>query len=274
VPTGTLLEACAEHPDALQSITAAEVGFKGANLDVFSNVIRIWDDPVLNVFSLSTASPSDGSSGSVFSGFDFTNYPPNLSQIYRVYRSSLDTAEFQIDDSDFDVLSGAYVPTGQMYGWLMSYAQPPAMQSRFVVDWLRIRKWCGADALATPSGEEPYAIGVVIDIKPGSDPNSINLRSRGVTPVAILSTADFDAMTVDPTSTVTFAGASYVRWVLEDVDHDDDVDMLFHFRTQELNLDDGSSEACLTGETDAGRPISGCDNVNIVPKGPAKGHNK
>ncbi len=43
-------------------------------------------------------------------------------------------------------------------------------------------------------------IQVTIDIKPGSDPNSINLSSAGVVPVAILSTADFDATTVDPDS--------------------------------------------------------------------------
>ena len=41
---------------------------------------------------------------------------------------------------------------------------------------------------------------VEIDIKPGSDPNSINLRSKGVIPVAILTTEDFDATTVDPLS--------------------------------------------------------------------------
>jgi hypothetical protein len=42
-----------------------------------------------------------------------------------------------------------------------------------------------------------------IDIKPGSFPNSINPRSKGVIPVAILTTDTFDATTVDPLS-VTF----------------------------------------------------------------------
>ena len=49
-------------------------------------------------------------------------------------------------------------------------------------------------------------VNVDIDIKPGSDPNSINLGSNGNVPVAILSSADFDATTVDP-YTVTLAGA-------------------------------------------------------------------
>lgn len=37
-------------------------------------------------------------------------------------------------------------------------------------------------------------ISVTVDIKPGSTPNSINLKSRGVVPVAVLTTGDFDAI--------------------------------------------------------------------------------
>ena len=104
-----------------------------------------------------------------------------------------------------------------------------------------------------------------IDIKPGSDPNSINLKSKGVVPVAVLTTDDFDASTIDPV-TVTFAGASPLRWALEDVDNDGDMDMLFHFKTQELNLGNNSTEATLDGNTSSGWPIIGTDTVNIVGK--------
>ena len=48
---------------------------------------------------------------------------------------------------------------------------------------------------------------VLIDVKPGSYPNTINLGSNGVVPVAILSTDTFDAITVDAT-TVTLTSAS------------------------------------------------------------------
>jgi hypothetical protein len=105
-----------------------------------------------------------------------------------------------------------------------------------------------------------------IDIKPGSDPNSINLKSKGVVPVAVLTTDDYDAAFIDP-ETVSFAGADPVRWVMEDVDGDGDVDMLFHFETQELvDLDENSTEATLTGYTYGGEFIWGTDTVNIVPK--------
>jgi hypothetical protein len=43
-----------------------------------------------------------------------------------------------------------------------------------------------------------FAFDVSIDIKPGSAPNSINPRSRGVIPVAILTTDTFDALDIDP----------------------------------------------------------------------------
>jgi hypothetical protein len=105
---------------------------------------------------------------------------------------------------------------------------------------------------------------VEIDIKPGSYPNSINLGSNGVVPVAVLTGGGFDVATVDP-STVVFAGASPLRWALEDVDDDGDLDIVFHFKTQELDLDESSTEATLTGQTDSGDDISGTDDVRIVP---------
>ena len=114
---------------------------------------------------------------------------------------------------------------------------------------------------------------VEIDIKPGSYPNSINLKSNGVVPVAVLTTDDIDAATVDP-ATVAFAGAKPLRWSLCDVDDDGDVDMVFHFKTQGLNLDENSTEAELTGQTNGGGDISGTDDVRIVPPKPKKNKKK
>jgi len=106
---------------------------------------------------------------------------------------------------------------------------------------------------------------ISIDIKPGSEPNSINLGAKGVVPVAVLTTEVFDASTIDP-STVTFAGATPVRWVFEDVDDDGDLDLLFHFKTQELDLTESSTIASLTGQTTDGDSFIGSDTVRIVPK--------
>jgi hypothetical protein len=109
---------------------------------------------------------------------------------------------------------------------------------------------------------------VQVDIKPGSDPNSINLKSKGVIPVAILTTEDFDALTVDEDS-VLFGPAEaekrHKRAHVEDVDDDGDLDLVLHFRTQDTGIAPGDTEACLIGQTYDGVPIMGCDSVRTVP---------
>jgi hypothetical protein len=117
--------------------------------------------------------------------------------------------------------------------------------------------------------------GMVIDIKPGNEQNNINLKSNGVVPVAVLTTDEFDAAKVDP-ATALFAGAAPQHWSLEDVDGDGNNDVIFHFRTQELDLDEDSREATLTAQLksqmttqstariSSGSIVSGTDTVQIV----------
>jgi len=116
---------------------------------------------------------------------------------------------------------------------------------------------------------------VEIDIKPGSDPNSINLKSKGVVPVVLLGSEGFDATEVDA-STVTFgpgeATIAHNSAHVEDVNGDGYDDMVLHFRTQELNLDETSELADLTIYSEDAVDNSyashvGQDEVNIVPKG-------
>lgn len=111
------------------------------------------------------------------------------------------------------------------------------------------------------------SIEVEIDIKPGSNPNSINPDSKGVIPVAILTTAAFNASTVDP-ATVLFGPdeAQAEHWAIEDVDSDGDEDMILHFRTQDTGIKAGDTEAELTGKPLLdGWPIHGTDSVRTVP---------
>ena len=110
----------------------------------------------------------------------------------------------------------------------------------------------------------PATVNVTVDIKPGSLTNSINLGSKGVVPVAALTTDDFYAGDLDPV-TVIFAGASPLHWSLQDVDWDGDMDLVLHFKTQELNLDLSSIDAPLTGTTYDGISVEGVDLVQIVP---------
>ncbi len=113
---------------------------------------------------------------------------------------------------------------------------------------------------------------VSIDIKPGSSPNSINLGSQGTVPVAILSTSNFDATTVNP-ATVSLAGADvglrgksnkYMASI-EDINEDGLDDLIVHIETELLELTEGTTKATLEGYTLDGVPIIGMDSVNIVP---------
>ena len=116
---------------------------------------------------------------------------------------------------------------------------------------------------------------VLIDIKPGSDPNSINCKNENkkkTIAVAILTTPDFDATTVDH-ATVEFEGAGEAhvdkksgdpRRHEEDVDDDGDTDLVLHFRLGDTALTCSSTEGTLTGETFGGEAIEGTDAVRMV----------
>jgi hypothetical protein len=112
---------------------------------------------------------------------------------------------------------------------------------------------------------------VAIDIKPDSFPNSINLSSSGVVPVAILSSALFDAVEVNP-ATITLAGAA-VRLIgrvdkfschTDDVNEDGRHDLICHIETVQFMIAPGESVAVLEAKTWGGQSIRGEDSINIV----------
>ena len=106
-------------------------------------------------------------------------------------------------------------------------------------------------------------ITIELDIRPGGNPNNINLSSRGVVPVAVLTTESFDAKNVNPKS-LFFAKAQPTRCNIADVENDGDLDLLCHFETQDLHLDLDATAATLTGTTYDGQEIKGTDSIRIV----------
>ncbi len=99
---------------------------------------------------------------------------------------------------------------------------------------------------------------VVIDVK-----SSINPASKGVTPVHILSSNEFDATAVDPTTVLFGPGgweAEPVHYAHEDVNNDGLLDMVLQFDTQETGIQAGDSSATITG-----RSFFGSDSIKTVP---------
>jgi sugar lactone lactonase YvrE len=123
-----------------------------------------------------------------------------------------------------------------------------------------------ADAIIT--------IAVDIDIKPGDSSNAVAPAKQSVIPVAILGSESFDVSEVDGT-TLNFATgmATPVHDLddpgvfadhLEDVNGDGFTDLVSHYRTEETGIALRDTMACLSGETLAGVPIEGCDDIRVV----------
>jgi hypothetical protein len=108
---------------------------------------------------------------------------------------------------------------------------------------------------------------ILIDIKPGTFPNSINPKSKGKIPIAILTTSSFDANMVDPTTIlfgVTGIEAGPVHYAMEDVDGDGDLDLILHFWTQDTGITCGNASASLTGALFTGLRVMGTDSIEPV----------
>jgi hypothetical protein len=126
------------------------------------------------------------------------------------------------------------------------------------------------DAFVVKLGEIE-TVPVAIDIKPNEFPNTINLGSGGTVAVAILSSPDFQAVTVDPSSVtlasapVRLRGQGTLMVSQEDVNADGLVDLLVHVSTEALQLSEGDVNAVLNGMTFDGTPIAGADTIRVVP---------
>lgn len=122
--------------------------------------------------------------------------------------------------------------------------------------------------IANVDYEEPSVTDVEIDIRPGNDKNQINLKSNGVVPVAVFSSNDFDATTIDA-DTVRFGPGEaelHGKMHKKDVDKDGDLDAVFKFKVKDCGFvgDKGDKlPGTITGSTSDEIEFEGTDVVLI-----------
>jgi hypothetical protein len=129
---------------------------------------------------------------------------------------------------------------------------------------------------------------VNIDIKPGSCPNPMNIKDKGVLPVSILGTEDFDVSTIDIAS-IRLEGVAPIRSSYEDITTpvpddaevcectterpDGYLDLTLKFNVQEIVAalgeveDEEELELTLTGVLNDDVPIEGKDCIIVISKG-------
>jgi len=112
---------------------------------------------------------------------------------------------------------------------------------------------------------------VGIDVKPGSEDNCININDKGVIPVAINGSQDFDVHQINTLTlklaflSVRVKGNGLPQCGYDDWNNDGQDDLICHF------IDDSSiwltenDKAVLTGYLLDGTPFQGSDFIRIVP---------
>jgi hypothetical protein len=121
----------------------------------------------------------------------------------------------------------------------------------------------------TPADNMVY---INIEIKPGSDEFApVNPKSKGNIPVALLSSAQFDALKVKR-DTVTFGGTGDERSLLRcgkegtDVNGDGRMDLICQFDNQLADFDPGDLAGIVRGYSEDGRRFEGRGLLKVVPR--------
>jgi hypothetical protein len=218
------------------------------NTSTFSDLVRTSDPPCIvglcGLLDTTLGGTNDGA-GAFSNAGGVTVYE---------FSHPLDSAD---DPYDFSLSTGDTVGVG-LFIWLLV---PPSSFPNDFGD-------TGFPSTLSPNafGDILVTLEVAIDIKPGSDPNTVNPKSKGVIPVAVLGSVNFDATQVD-FSTVGFGPgeASPVHdGHVENVNGDGFADIVFHFKVRDAGIVCGVTNATLTGETFGGNSITGTNAVKTA----------
>lgn len=120
---------------------------------------------------------------------------------------------------------------------------------------------------AIARGEQGKPIRVTIDVKPGDNPTTLEPKREGMVPIAILSSKEFDAAQIDPSTIragATGTESSIFKSMMEDVDNDKDVDMLLLFPVRQLALTCAAKSITVKGKTEKGQDFEGSEPVTML----------
>jgi hypothetical protein len=226
-------------------------------LNMYSGAYVDWG---INAWAGSTVNIYAGEIGADYPVWVFAaNAPDETDAVVTVYGTA-----FALDDTPLDPIPDQVTFTQGIGTLTVTYGDSTIADLLFYSD-------IPVNLVDIGGGAEPTPID--IDIKPGSYPNTINLGSNGVVPVAILSSASFDATQVDA-DTVDLAGAGVaVRGKgnntlahEEDVNGDGLMDLVVQVETENLDpgtfQDGGAVLQVKDGETVL---YEGSDEITIVP---------
>lgn len=115
---------------------------------------------------------------------------------------------------------------------------------------------------ASPEGQD-----IVVEVKVGEGRTPINAYSRGVIPVMVRSSEEFDAASIDPASLRFGPGEARALEASARRMQAGRSDVVFHFPTQDAGLECDDTEVILRGETMEGTPFQGSDEVEVLCSG-------
>ena len=217
----------------------------------------------------------EGTNGTAFAGFNGASYGLRVAFAARVREVRVDVARsLGSRAGDRFVLRGwregalveeVEVVLGDVNAWMTVALAEPVDELSWVGMGTGTRRHpYGVDNLQWVP--DPQEIAVAVDVRPGSPRNPLNPFARGVVPVALLGSEDFDVASVD-VATLGFGphAAPAVRSRIQDRNGDGHPDLVTHHRVPDTGIALGDVEACLVGATLDGTPLRGCDAVSTVP---------
>jgi hypothetical protein len=144
-------------------------------------------------------------------GWGFGQDPANYQAMFTVMKG------FEYSLVDLIDLDGDDTPE---HDWFDEFSTVLVEQQEDDGSWPGWCQWgndilCTSWALLTLEKATPPSL-MPVDIKPGSCPNPLNIKSKGVLPIAILGTETFDVTRIAPDS-VLLEGVAPLRWSIEDV---------------------------------------------------------